>query len=91
MLFVVVFDQLLSEWKLFLVVSQSKLSNNCSEFAAKSLNDDMTSPKLEKWSQWSKSMLLIIPISDLYLFIVPSDSSTSATKNFVFSRWQLEL
>ena len=73
------------------MVSQSKLINNFFEFAAKSWKEDTTSPKLEKWSQWSKSMLLIIPISDLYLFIVPSDSSTSATKNFVFSKWQLEL
>ena len=36
-------------------------------------------------------MLLIIPTSDLYLLIVPSDSSTSATKYFVLSKWQLEL
>ena len=71
--------------------SQSKLSNNLSELAAKSLKEDITSPKLEKWSQWSKSMLLMIPIEDLYLLIVPSDSSTSATKYFVFSKWQLEL
>ena len=76
---------------LFLVVSQSKLSNNFFEFAAKVLKDDTTSPKSKKWSQWSKSILLIIPISELYLLIVPSDSSTSATKNFVFSKWQLEL
>ena len=90
-MFAVIFDHLLSEWKLFLVVLQSKLSNNFLEFAAKSLKQAITSPKSEKWSQWSKSMLLIIPISDLYLSIVPSDSSTSATKNFVFSKWQLEL
>ena len=73
------------------MISQSKLINNLFEFLAKSLKVDMTSSKSEKWSQWSKSMLFIIPISDLYLFIVPSDSSTSATKNFVFSKWQLEL
>ena len=85
------FDQLLLELKLFLEVSQSKFNNNFLEFVAKLLKEDMTSPKSEKWSQWSKSMLLIIPISHLYLLIVPSDSSTSATKYFVFSKWQLEL
>ena len=73
------------------MISQSKLINNFLEFVAKSLKEDMTSSKFEKWSQWSKSILLIIPISDLYLIIVPSDSSTSATKYFVFSKWQLEL
>ena len=72
------------------MISQSKLISNFFEFDAKSLKEDITSPKSEKWSHWSKSMLLIIPISDLYLIIVPSDSSTSATKNFVSSKWQLE-
>ena len=45
------FDHLFSELKLFLVFSQSKLSNNFLELAAKSLKEDITSPKLEKWSQ----------------------------------------
>ena len=85
------FDHFQLEWKLFLEVSQSKLSSNFLEFLAKLLKEVMTSLKLEKWSQWSKSILLIIPISDLYLLIVPSDSSTSATKYFVLSKWQLEL
>ena len=42
------FDHLKSEKKLFLRVSQSKLSNSFLEFLAKLLKEDMTSLKLEK-------------------------------------------
>ena len=42
------FDHLQLDSKLFLEVSQSKLSSNFLEFLAKLLKEDMTSLKLEK-------------------------------------------